>query len=186
VQAYNHNLNTSERLYGEICTTHTHADRVETIRKAQAEGLSTCSGALFGMGETEDDVLDVAFHLRVIQADSIPINFLIPIPGTPLGDRPALTAAQCLRLLCVFRLVCPRMEIRIAGGREIQLRSLQPLGLYVANSIFVGDYLTTKGQAASADRAMIRDLGFEILGDREGAPPPVRLADEVEFVGARS
>ena len=164
VFAYNHNLNTSERFYRQICSTHTFRDRVATIARAKAAGLSSCCGALFGMGEDAEDVIALAYALRELGVDSIPINFLIPIGGTPLTDRPALGPRECLKILCLFRLLNPAAEIRIAGGREVQLRWLQPFGLHVANSIFVGDYLTTKGQLPEADFAMIRDLGFTILG----------------------
>ncbi|MEM1311746.1 MAG: biotin synthase BioB, partial [Cyanobacteria bacterium P01_H01_bin.153] len=98
--------------------------------------------------------------LRQLEVTSVPINFLIPIPGTPFADRGNLNPRQCLRMLCLFRFLLPSQEIRIAGGREVQLRSLQPLGLYAANSIFIGDYLTTPGQAATHDFEMIRDAGF--------------------------
>ncbi len=164
VFAYNHNLNTSERFYREICTTHTFRDRVATIQRAKAAGLSPCCGALFGMGEEPDDIIALAYALRELRVDSIPINFLIPIPGTPLANRPPLGPRECLKILCLFRLLNSAAEIRIAGGREVQLRWLQPFGLHVANSIFVGDYLTTRGQLPEADFAMIRDLGFTILG----------------------
>jgi biotin synthase len=164
VFAYNHNLNTSERFYRQICSTHTFQDRVATIGRAKAAGLSPCCGALFGMGEKAEDVIALAYRLRELGVDSIPINFLIPIGGTPLADRPPLGPRECLKILCLFRLLNPTAEIRIAGGREVQLRWLQPFGLLVANSIFVGDYLTTKGQLPEADFAMIRDLGFTILG----------------------
>ncbi len=164
VFAYNHNLNTSERFYREICSTHTFQDRVATIGRAKAAGLSPCCGALFGMGEEAEDIIALAYRLRELRVDSIPINFLIPIGGTPLADRPPLGPRECLKILCLFRLLNPTAEIRIAGGREVQLRWLQPFGLLVANSIFVGDYLTTKGQLPEADFAMIRDLGFTILG----------------------
>ena len=165
VHAYNHNLNTSEDFYGEICSTHTFRDRVETVKRAKAGGLSPCSGCLFGMGESEDDIVDVAYALRDLQVDSIPINFLIPIAGTPFADRSHLGPARCLKILALFRFLNPTPEIRIAGGREVQLGWLQPLGLEIANSIFIGDYLTTKGQPPEADFAMIRDLGFSIVGD---------------------
>ena len=165
VSAYNHNLNTSETFYEEICSTHTYQDRVETVRRAQSAGLSSCCGCLFGMGESEDDILDAAYALRNLQVESIPINFLIPIPGTPLATHPHLRPAQCLKILALFRFLNPAPEIRIAGGREVQLGWLQPLGLEIANSIFIGDYLTTKGQPPEADFAMIRDLGFSIVGD---------------------
>ncbi|MDP3766755.1 MAG: biotin synthase BioB, partial [Dehalococcoidia bacterium] len=171
VFAYNHNLNTSERFYGQICSTHGFGDRLATIRRAKAAGLSACAGALFGMGEEPDDIIGLAYALRDLGVDSIPINFLIPIPGTPLASRAPLGPLACLRILCLFRFLNPRSELRIAGGREVQLRWLQPFGLYVANSIFVGDYLTTKGQPPEADFAMIRDLGFTILG-HESAPLP--------------
>jgi biotin synthase len=164
VFAYNHNLNTSERFYGEICGTHGFQDRVETVEEAKRAGLSPCSGALFGMGESDEDILEVAFALRDLEPDSVPINFLIPIPGTPLAGVRELTPLRCLRILALFRLLFPDREVRIAGGREVHLRSLQVLGLHLANSIFIGDYLTTKGQAAQADLEMIADAGFVIEG----------------------
>jgi len=165
VHAYNHNLNTGEGFYGEICSTHTYQDRVGTVNRAKTAGLSPCTGCLFGMGESEDDILDIAYALRALEVDSIPVNFLIPIPGTPLANRSHLGPIQCLKILALFRFLNPTPEIRIAGGREVQLGWLQPLGLEIANSIFIGDYLTTKGQPPEADFAMIRDLGFSIVGD---------------------
>ena len=172
VFAYNHNLNTSEAFYGDICSTHTYADRVETVGIVKEQGLSPCCGALFGMGETDEDIVEVALELRRIGVDSIPVNFLIPIPGTPLAERWSLTPARCLKILSLMRLMNPDREIRIAGGREHHLRSLQPMGLLVANSIFIGDYLTAKGQRPEDDVAMIRDLGFEILGTARGEVRP--------------
>lgn len=162
VDRYNHNLNTSERHTPHVVTTHTYPDRVATVERVKAAGISACSGAIFGMGETDEDAVDVAFALRDVGAESIPVNFLIPIPGTPLQDRRELDPRRCLRLLAMMRLVNPDREIRIAGGREVHLRSLQPLGLFAANSLFVGDYLTTAGQAPEEDYRMIADLGFEI------------------------
>jgi biotin synthase len=174
VFAYNHNLNTSRRHYGAICGTHDFEDRVDTVRTAAAAGLSPCSGALFGLGEMDDDVVDIAFALRELAPESVPVNFLIPIEGTPLAGTNELTPQRCLRILALFRVMFPDVEVRIAGGREVHLRSLQPLGLLLANSIFVGDYLTTKGQAADADLRMIADLGFEIesLDGSPRMPPP--------------
>ena len=169
-------MQSRESFYGDICDTHTFADRQETVERAKSGGLSPCSGALFGMGETDTDVLDTGYALRELEPDSVPINFLIPIEGTPLAGLNELTPQRCLRILAVFRLLFPRSEVRIAGGREVHLRSLQPLGLYLANSIFIGDYLTTKGQAAEADLAMIADAGFEIEG---GGPPEERPLAEV-------
>jgi biotin synthase len=182
VDAYNHNLNTSERHYGEICSTHGFSDRLDTVRKVREAGISSCSGALFGMGETREDVIDVAFRLRELAVDSIPINFLIPFKGTALGHHEELNPVYCLKILALFRLTNPAAEIRIAGGRELHLRSLQPLGLYAANSIFLGDYLTSEGQAASLDIEMIRDLGFEVVGEQPAEiPAAVPLADRVSI-----
>jgi biotin synthase len=160
VDRVNHNLNTSEHYHPNICTTHTFEDRVSTIKNVQAAGITTCSGGIIGMGESDDDVIDLAYSLRELKVTSVPINFLIPIPGTPLSEKQELNPRRCLRVLCLFRFILPAQEIRIAGGREVHLRSLQPLGLYPANSIFIGDYLTTPGQAALADFQMLRDAGF--------------------------
>jgi len=165
VCAVNHNLNTSERYYGEICDTHTYSDRLQTVQKVKQAGLSSCSGALVGMGETEEDVLDLAYALRKLEVESLPVNFLMPIEGTPLAGQYHLSPTRCLNILCLFRFLNPKTSLRISGGREAHLRSLQAMGLYAANSIFIGDYLTTKGQPAEADLAMIRDMGFEIEGD---------------------
>jgi biotin synthase len=177
VHAYNHNLNTSDAHYGEICETHTFADRVDTVRRAAAAGLSACSGALFGMGETDEDIVDVAWALRDLRPESVPVNLLIPIEGTPLAGRRELSPQRCLRILALFRLVFPDVEVRIAGGREVHLRSLQPLGLFLANSIFAGDYLTTRGQPAPADLAMIEDAGFRVEGTDERTLPRERALE---------
>jgi biotin synthase len=162
VDRVNHNLNTSERYYEQICTTHTYADRMSTLEHVREAGLEVCSGGIIGMGEQPQDMIEMAFALRGLNAESIPLNFLTSIDGTPLAKTSNLTPVDCLKALAMFRFVNPKSELRIAGGREIHLRSLQPLGLYPANSIFVGDYLTTQGQPPVADLEMIRDMGFEI------------------------
>lgn len=169
VDKVNHNLNTSEEHYGTICTTHTWQDRVETLKAVRAAGMELCSGGIIGMGEADDDVVQMCFSLRDLAVESIPVNFLNPIDGTPLGGKSDLNPRYCLKVLCLFRLANPKSEIRIAGGREMHLRSLQPLGLYAANSVFVGDYLTTKGQEPVADYQMIEDLGFVVTKGEEVA-----------------
>jgi biotin synthase len=171
VDKVNHNLNTSERHYGEVCTTHTYADRMATLAACRAAGLALCSGGIMGMGESHDDLVDMAFALREMRVESIPLNFLNAIDGTPLEGVSRLTPRDCLRGLTMMRLVNPAAEIRIAGGRELHLGSLQALGLYAANSIFVGDYLTTKGQLPEADYKMIEELGFTITRGAEAAEP---------------
>lgn len=179
VDAYNHNLNTSESRYAEICSTHGFADRVDTVVKARSAGLSPCSGLIVGMGESDDELIDTIFALRELGSDSIPINFLMPFEGTPLAGTGLLSPLRCLRILAMARFACPATEIRMAGGREMHLRSLQPLALHVANSLFLGDYLTSEGQAAKADLEMIADAGFRVLGarpaERGDAPVSVRL-----------
>jgi biotin synthase len=172
--AYNHNLNTSERNYGDICTTHEFADRVDTVERAAQAGLSPCSGAIFGMGESDDDIVDVAFALKTLDPDSVPVNFLIPFEGTPLAGTWELTPHRCLRILALFRFVFPDVEVRLAGGREIHLRGLQSLSLYLANSIFLGDYLTSEGQPGDDDRRMIADAGFVIEGLDQQTLPDAR------------
>ncbi|AFY60481.1 biotin synthase BioB [Synechococcus sp. PCC 6312] len=169
VDRVNHNLNTSEAHHSNICTTHTFNDRATTINQVQKAGITTCSGGIIGLGESDQDVVDLAMSLRALNVTSVPVNFLIPIDGTPLSLAKHLNPRYCLRVLCLFRFLLPSQEIRIAGGREVHLRSLQPLGLYPANSIFVGDYLTTPGQAAHADWQMISDAGF-VLEAADGTP----------------
>jgi biotin synthase len=163
VERYNHNLNTSADFYDDICTTHGYDDRVATVQAVAAAGISPCSGVIVGMGETREQLVDACFALREIGAQSIPVNFLLPIAGTPLEDRTErLDPRFCLKVLCLFRLICPDREIRLSAGREVHLGTLQPLGLYAANAIFVADYLTEPGQPAEEDWRMIEDMGFEI------------------------
>jgi biotin synthase len=162
VDRYNHNINTSKEHHPNITTSHTYDDRVRTVETVKQAGISPCSGVIIGMKETKQDVINMARSLRILDADSIPINFLHAIDGTPLEGTNELDPRYCLKVLALFRYMNPTKEIRIAGGREVNLRSLQPLGLYAANSIFVGDYLTTAGQEKSEDYRMLKDLGFEI------------------------
>ncbi|MGZ6503256.1 MAG: biotin synthase BioB [Tumebacillaceae bacterium] len=162
VHRYNHNLNTSKENYDNICSTHTYDDRVNTVEQVKNAGMSPCSGAIMGMGESDAELVQIALSLRALDADSIPVNFLNAIDGTPLEGTHHLNPRHCLKSVAMFRFVNPTKEIRLSGGREINLRSLQALGLYAANSIFVGDYLTTAGQKPTSDWSMIEDLGFEI------------------------
>lgn len=162
VDRYNHNLNTSKSNFANITTTHTYDDRVDTVEKVKSSGMSPCSGCIVGMGETNEEIVEIAYSLRELDADSIPVNFLNSIKGTPLEGYQNLNPRKCLKVLALMRFICPTKEIRISGGREVNLGSLQALGMYAANSIFVGDYLTTEGQEATEDHKMIEDLGFEI------------------------
>lgn len=168
VDKVNHNLNTSREFYPEVCTTHTYQDRVDTLNAVRAAGLKLCSGGIIGMGEKDLDVVRMAFELRDLGVESIPLNFLNAIDGTPLEQNNRLNPRYCLKALAMFRLANPSAELRIAGGRELHLGSLQPLGLYAANSVFVGDYLTTQGQAPSADYKMIEEMGFVVTKTEDG------------------
>ncbi|MBN2577952.1 MAG: biotin synthase BioB [Pirellulales bacterium] len=183
VDRINHNLNTSRRFYPRICSTHTYEERLETLRAVRRAGLEICSGGIIGMGEEEADVVDLALELGALAVEATPINFLIPIEGTPItealrnnkqpspptplpkgeGRRKRLNPRYCLKALCLFRFSNPHVELRIAAGREIHLGPLQPLGLFAANSIFISDYLTTKGQPPAADFEMIEALGFQAV-----------------------
>lgn len=162
---FNHNLNTSEEHYGRICSTHTYEDRVNTLRAIKRHGIEACSGLIIGMGETSDDIVEVGFRLRELSVPSIPVNFLIPIEGNQVTRDGSLTPERCLRALCLMRLINPSAEIRVAGGREGHLRSLEALALWPANSLFVEGYLTTRGDSINDTYRMIRDAGFEVDGN---------------------
>lgn len=162
VDRFNHNLEASRSFFPQICQTHTYDDRVQTVKYAKAAGMEACCGGIMGMGEKLEDRVDLAFALRELEVESIPVNFLDPRPGTPLGDQPRMSPGDCLRALCMFRFVNPTRDIRVAGGREVNLRHLQALALYPANSLFTEGYLTTPGQGYEKDLALIQDAGFRL------------------------
>ncbi len=161
VDRINHNLNTSRRFYPQICTTHTYQDRLDTLGAVRSAGMEICSGAIVGMGEEDVDVVGLALQLGRLAVEAVPVNFLQPIAATPLEGVRGLNPRYCLKALALFRLANPQSELRIAAGREMHLGPLQPLGLYPADSIFVGDYLTTRGQPPQQDYQMIEAMGFE-------------------------
>ena len=182
IDRFNHNLETSERFFPEVATTHTWQDRVATVKIAKAAGLEACCGGIVGMGEQQDDVIDLALALRELAVESVPVNFLDPRPGTPMAERARMTPSECLKVLAMFRFVHPRADLRVAGGREVNLRWMQPLALYVVNSIFTSGYLTTPGATPSADHQMIRDLGFEV--EEVPSPAPWREGAVAAKAGA--
>lgn len=164
--AYNHNANTARSHYSDICSTHSYDDRMGTIDILKRNGLSPCSGIIAGMGESDEELVDVLMDLRAHGVDSVPINFLLPFEGTPLaGTGDDLSPQRCLRILAAARFIHPDAEVRAAAGREMHIRTLQPLALEIVNSIFLGDYLTSEGTAGAEDLAMIRDGGFVLEGD---------------------
>lgn len=161
----NHNLNTSARHYSKICTTHTYEDRLNTLKAARQSGLKLCSGVILGMGESSGDVLEMVYTLCAMNVESIPVNFFIPIKGAQLNEPPPLSPDYCLRVLCLYRFLNPKAEIRIAAGREMHLRSMEVMALYPANSLFLDGYLNAKGSDRSRTFQMIKDAGFTIQSD---------------------
>jgi len=161
VDRYNHNLETSSRYFPKVVTTHSWEDRFQTLEMARAAGLEICSGGIIGMGEAPEDRVDLALALREIGPESVPLNFLDPRPGTPLAASLRLSPQECLKALAMFRFVHPEADVRLAGGRETALDTMQPLALFAANSIFTSGYLTTPGQGVSEDYKLIEQAGFE-------------------------
>jgi biotin synthase len=161
VRRVNHNLETSREFYPQIVTTHTWDERVDTVRHIQDAGLETCSGCIFGMGETIADRVSVAFSLKELNPVVVPVNFLNPIPGTPLAHLEPLRPMEILKIIAVMRLILPRIDLKVAGGREKNLRDLQSWIFYVgATSALIGNYLATLGRPHAEDMQMIEDLGL--------------------------
>ncbi|RJQ53504.1 MAG: biotin synthase BioB [Nitrospiraceae bacterium] len=159
---YHHNLETSEAFFSEVCTTHTYREKVRTIEYAKSLGLSICSGGIFGLGESWEDRVDMAFALRELGVDSVPVNFLAPVRGTPLEDREALRPFEALKIISVCRLILPDREIRVCGGRPATLRDMNSYIFFAgADGLLVGNYLTTQGRNLTDDLKMIRDLELE-------------------------
>ncbi len=159
---YHHNLETSEAFFHEICTTHTYREKLRTIESAKTTGLSLCSGGIFGLGETWEDRIDMAFALRDIGVDSVPVNFFTPIQGTALADRASLSPLEALKIIAIYRLILPECEIRVCGGRPHTLRDLQSCMFWAgADGLLIGNYLTTPGRDPKEDIQMIDDLGLE-------------------------
>ena len=162
VSRYHHNLETSRSHFDSICTTHTYEERVRTIKLAKEGGMSVCSGGIFGIGETMEQVAELAFDLKNLDVDAVPVNFLTPVRGTPLMDQPGLSPLECLRIISLFRYILPDKEIIICGGRMANLKTLNPFVFFAgASGIMTGSYLTTSGNQMDDDLEMIRQLGFE-------------------------
>ena len=171
----NHNLETSRRFFDQVVSTHSYDDRRRTILNAKAAGLSICSGGIFGMGETWEDRLDLAFELRQLGADVVPINFLNAIPGTPLHETTEpLDPNVALQIIALYRFVLPDAEIKVAGGREAILRDRQSWMFFAgASSFLIGNYLTTFGRGPKDDHQMLKDLGLKYVSFDELEHDPV-------------
>lgn len=166
VTRYNHNLETAESFFPSVVTTHTYADRVETVRRAKAARMEVCCGGILGLGESPAQRVELAFALRDLAVDAVPLNILNPRPGTPLGGRSLMPPMEILKYIAIFRLILPDKNLRAAGGREVNLRDLQALALLAGlNGMLVGNYLTTAGRDPGTDNQMVTDLGFRVTGD---------------------
>jgi biotin synthase len=162
VECYNHNLESSARFFPQVCTTHTYEERVQTLKHLRQAGIQLCSGGILGMGETREDRCDLALALREMNPDVVPLNFLNPIPGTPFAKLEPLAPMEILKSIACFRFILPRTDLKIAGGRTVNLRDLQPLVFLAgASALMVGNYLTTLNQPAEKDLQMLKDLGLE-------------------------
>lgn len=163
VNKIHHNLETSENYFPKICTTHTYNERVETIKLAKSLGFKICSGGLFGIGESRQDRIDLAFALKELDIESVPMNFLIPIKGTPLENSKPLDPEEILKTISIFRMILPEKDIIICGGREVNLKEFQPLIFQAgANGMMSGGYLTTSGNDINIDMEMLKDLNLEL------------------------
>ncbi len=163
VTRYNHNLETAESHFSKICTTHSFQDRVQTIEVLKDQGFSICCGGIIGLGESPQQRLELAFSLRQLGIDCIPFNILNPRPGTPLEHSKPIPPLEIIKTIALFRLILPKGTLKIAGGREANLRDLQSLALLAgANGLILGNYLTTLGRNAEDDLTMLRDVGFDI------------------------
>jgi len=163
LSTYHHNLEAAPGYFDKICTTHTYQERVQTILNARKAGLRVCAGGILGLGESPAHQVELAFELQKLQIDSVPLNFLNPIPGTPLQNKRAITPLEILRAIAVFRLVLPQSILRLCGGRKEGLRRLQPLAFLAgANGLMAGDYLTTSGELMQEDLRMLQDMGLAV------------------------
>jgi biotin synthase len=158
LERYHHNLETSERFFPEICRTHTYSDKLNTIDAAMSAGISVCSGGIFGLGETWQDRIDMAFKLKELGIDSVPINYLIPVKGTPLGEQDLLNPFEALKIVSLYRFILPQKEIRICGGRIQVLGKFNSMVFMAgADSLLTGNYLTATGRTFSDDQLLIKD-----------------------------
>jgi biotin synthase len=181
LECYGHNLESSRRFFPEHCTSHSYEERIETIGYLKKAGIKICSGGIIGMGETREDRCDLAFELRELGANVVPINILNPIKGTPLENMPPLPPMEILKTIACFRFILPRQEIMVAGGRTVNLRDLQSMIFAAgASALMVGNYLTTLNQTVEKDLQMIRDLGLDPNWDKHDFSDQETAAEPVE------
>ncbi len=177
LECYNHNLESSQRFFPQVCTTHSYEERVGTIKHLKQAGIKICSGGILGMGETGEDRCDLAFSLKELGVHIVPINILNPIEGTPFAKHEPLPPLEILKSIACFRFILPRQEIMIAGGRSTNLRDMQSMIFMAgASALMVGNYLTTLNQPVEKDLQMLKDLGLDPNWDKHG------FSDQPELV----
>jgi len=170
VKKIHHNLETSRNYFPKVCTTHTYEERLKTLKSAKDLGIKLCSGGIFGLGESRADRLDLAFTLRDLDVDSVPLNFLHPVKGTALENSVPMDVNEILRTIAIFRLILPKKDIKVCGGRAVNLRSMQSMIFFAgANGMMIGNYLTQAGQNPKVDLKMIKDLGLSVTSGDDGA-----------------
>src|SRR5256714_10424609 len=178
LECYNHNLESSQRFFPQVCTTHGYEERVQTIKHLKQAGIKICSGGILGMGETREDRCEMAFALKELGAHIVPVNILNPIAGTAFADKVPLPPFEILKSIACFRFILPKQEIMIAGGRTVNLRDLQSMIFMAgASALMVGNYLTTLNQPVEKDLQMLKDLGLDPKWDRHGFSDQAKSAD---------
>lgn len=171
----NHNLEASKDYFDKICTTHTFEQRMSHVQMTQHYGIHPCSGGILGMGESVENRIDLAFQLKKLKADCVPVNILNPRPGTPLGEVASLEPFEIIKYIAIYRFILPKSTIKIAGGREVNLRDMQAMAMQSgANGLVLGNYLTTMGRNPSQDLQMLKDLGFEVV--QTGSSPQTAVS----------
>lgn len=167
LENYHHNLETAESFFDNVCTTHTYQENIDTIRHARGAGLRVCAGGILGMGESVDQRIELAMQLRELGVESVPLNFLNPQIGTPMGNRKPMTPFEILQSIAVYRYLLPKAEIRIAGGRQFLGDMQSMIFMAGASGIMIGDYLTTQGRSVEDDLQMFGDLQLQVRGDTQ-------------------
>ena len=163
VTMYHHNIETAKDFYPKICTTHSYADKIRTIEAVQRTGMKICCGGIISMGETMADRIKMAFEIKELKVDSVPLNILNPLAGTPLENQVLLSPLEILKTIALFRFILPNVMLRLAGGRLTGLKDLHPMGFLAGiNGLLMGNYLTTEGRSTEEDLEMLKDLGYEI------------------------
>ncbi len=167
MENYHHNLECAESFFDQVCTTHSYQENIDTINNARDAGLRVCAGGILGMGESLDQRIELAETLRNLEVESVPLNFLSPVLGTPMGKQTPMTPYEILRVIATYRFMLPKAEIRIAGGRQFLGDMQSMIFMAGASGVMIGNYLTTKGRSVGDDLKMISDLKLQVRGNTQ-------------------